>query len=56
MRDQLETYCTQSFWSDPDRWTPLVAEIPLVPDVVVRVVPGFPLSPCCPLTRRSCRA
>jgi hypothetical protein len=41
MRDQLQTYRTQSFWSDPGRWAPLAAEIPPVPDVVVRVVSGL---------------
>lgn len=24
MRDQIETYRTQSFWSDPGRWAPQV--------------------------------
>jgi hypothetical protein len=41
VHDQLETYRTQSFWSDPGRWAPLVAEIPPVPEVVVRVVSGL---------------
>jgi hypothetical protein len=41
----IEPYRTHSPWSDPGRWASLLAEIPPVPEVVVRVVSGLLLHP-----------
>lgn len=42
---------SQSQWSDPGRWTALLAEIPPVPDTIVRIVSGLLLHPFVAPTR-----
>jgi hypothetical protein len=45
MAADVEFYRTHSRWSDPRRWTSRLAEIPPVPDEVVRGVSGLFLHP-----------
>ncbi|MGH7895749.1 MAG: hypothetical protein ACREQL_13840, partial [Candidatus Binatia bacterium] len=45
MDDDVEFYRTQSRWSEPGRWTGLLAEIPPEPAAVVRAVSGLLLHP-----------
>src|SRR5262249_21291558 len=45
MTHDIDLYRTQSRWSDPGRWTPLLAEIPPDPARIVRAVSGLLLHP-----------
>ena len=45
MSNDIEPYRTQSRWSDPGRWTRLLAEIPADPEMIVRAVSGLLLHP-----------
>src|SRR5262249_24436405 len=45
MSHDIDPYRTQSRWSDPGRWTSLLAAIPPDPTRVVRAVSGFLLHP-----------
>jgi hypothetical protein len=45
MTNQLDYYRTQSRWTDPGRWTPLLADIPSDPAALPRALARFLLHP-----------
>jgi hypothetical protein len=45
MADDVDAYRSQSRWSDPGRWTPILGEIPPEPAAIVRAVSGILLHP-----------